>query len=155
MQPSVHLRVPEEKLARAGALGAALAAVPAAAVALAVATTSDATAVVGGALLVALLALAATPLYRLGGRGGRHGIVAAHLLALGLRLALGVAIFLALQWRTEIPMTSFAAGIAVGLPASVTAELLAAARDRRFFWVDATPSTPAPSTASGTERQRA
>lgn len=155
MQPSVHLRVPEERLARAGALGAVLAAVPAAAVALGVAPASDAAAVAGGAVLVGLLALAATPLYHLGTTAGRRGVVAAHLLALGLRLVLGVAIFLALQWRTEIPMTSFAAGIAVGLPASVIAELLAAARDPRFFWVDATRSTPAPSTTSGTERQRA
>ncbi|HUG84726.1 MAG TPA: hypothetical protein VMM13_09175 [Euzebya sp.] len=155
MRSSVHLRVPEEKLARAGALGAVLGAVLASGAALVTSTTTEAVAVAAGAVLIGLLALAATPLYHIGGRAGGRAIIVAHLLALGLRLLLGVAIFLALHWRTEIPMTSFAWGIAVGLLASVVSELVAAARDPRFFWVDATPTTPAPFTHSGTERQRA
>jgi hypothetical protein len=131
--PPGALRVPEEKLALAGALGASAVALPAAVVALVV--DAPALAVAGGALLVAVLALAALPLYRLGSAAGNEMVVAMSMAALGLRVVLALAAFAGLSFLTDVPMTAVAAGLASGLVGSITAEMLAAARDPRFFWV--------------------
>lgn len=151
MRSTEHLRVPEEKLARAGALGAALVALPVGGLVLLSQTSTAGLTAVAGSLLVGLIALAATPLYRLGSALGDQAVVAVHMAALGLRLLLGVAIFAALARLTDAPMTHFAVGVAAGLVASIIAEMVTAARDPRFFWV----TTPAPLNSSGTERQRA
>ena len=151
MRSTEHLRVPEEKLARAGALGAALVALPVGGVVALSQTSTAGLTAVAGSLLVGLVALAATPLYRLGSALGDQSVVAVHMAALGLRLLLGVAIFAALARLTDAPMTHLAVGVAAGLVASIIAEMVTAARDPRFFWV----TTPAPLNSSGTERQRA
>lgn len=152
MRPTRHLRVPEEKLARAGALGAVLAAVPGGLVGLSVAGAAAGAALAGGSVLVAALVLATTPLYRL---ASDASIIAAHMAALGLRLLLGVAIFAALAQLTAVPLDSLAAGVGVGLVASIIAEMVAASRDPRFFWLVTPTTTSASLSHSGTERQRA
>ena len=156
LRPGAALRVPEEKLALAGASGAAVVALPAVAIAWAVEGIGAAVPVAGGALLVAVLALAALPLYRLGAAAGNEMVVAMSMAALGLRMLLALVVFAALSYLTAVPMVPFAIGLAAGLVASIGAEMATAARDPRFFWVsNPTPATPAPHSSSGTERQHA
>lgn len=156
MATSVHLRVPEEKLARAGALGAVLSAFPAAALAGAISGAGEMLPVAAGAVAIALLAMVSTPLYRMGSAIGNQAMVAVQMAALGLRLLLAVAIFAALATLTGVDMAPFSVGVAVGLVASVIAEMTAAARDPRFFWVVTEPRNahpPAAPVTHGTERQ--
>ncbi|WP_370325704.1 hypothetical protein [Euzebya sp.] len=153
------ISAPEAKLATAGALGALAAALPAGAVALAVVPAADALAVALGSALVAVLALSALPLYRMGARAGAARtdvVVTMALVALAQRLMLGVAVLAALWRLTDLPMRALGAGVAVGLVASVAAEMVAAARDPRFFWVDAAAGgRRGPLNPTGTERQHA
>ncbi len=158
MRSTTPMRVPEEKLAIAGALGALAGAVVSAGVTLAVDSAGSALIAGSGAGLVALLALLALPLYRLGAVAGNDMVVAMAMAALGLRMMVALIVFAILATLTAVPMTIFAVGLAVGLVASIIAEMLAASRDPRFFWVSTTPSTtsvPAPGDTahSGTERQ--
>lgn len=165
MRSTVTLRVPEERLATAGALGAVLIAVPAGVIALTVVSAGQALTVAGGAGVVAVLALSALPLYRFGGRVGTDRVgnevfVVMALVALAQRLMLGAGIFAAVWRLTDVPMRALAAGLAVGLVASIIAEMVTAARDPRFFWVDAAAGTSplpprGPLNTSGTERQHA
>lgn len=157
MHSSAHLRVPEAKLALAGAAGAALAVLPVGlGVVLAGTTVQAATATLGTAL-VAVLALSALPLYAMGARGGNEVAVTMALVALGQRIMLALAVTAAVWRFTDLPLESFAIGLAVGLVASITGEMVAASRDPRFFWV-MVPKTAAVTESpiashSGTERQ--
>ncbi|MEE8599703.1 hypothetical protein [Euzebya tangerina] len=108
-----------------------------------------------GAATVALLSLSALPLYRLGARAGNDAVIAMAMAALAQRLMLGVTIFAAVWRFTDLPMTAYAGGLAIGLVASLAGEMVTAARDPRFFWIDATKASVTSPQPSGSERQHA
>lgn len=137
---------PEETLAAAGAAGAAVAMILGVAIALAVADGAVALAVGAGAGLVALLGVIALPMYRLLALSGRAGsgnemVVGMSMAALGLRVMVALIAFAVVRGLDLLPIREFAVGLAGGLVCALVAEMAAAARDPRFFWVDAT-ATP-------------
>ena len=155
MSSDATIAVPEARLALCGAAAALVTAglvwVGAGLLGL---TSTEALSAAAGTGTVVLLSLSTLPLYRLGARAGDDAIIAMAITALAQRLMLGVTVF-AVVWRfTELPMTSYAGGLAIGLVASIIAEMVMAARDPRFFWIDASKASTIPR-HSGSERQHA
>lgn len=140
--PTPHT-APEQTLAIAGALGAAAAAVAGTVIALAVTDGTTALAVGTGAGLVALLGVLVLPLYRLVAAVGNDMVVGLSVAALGLRVAVAMVATAIVSSLGLLPIRRFAIGLAVGLVCALVAEMAAAARDPRFFWVQV-PATTTP-----------
>ena len=139
---------PEQSLAVAGVLGACAVAVIGSVVAGVLDGGEAGVAVGAGAVLVAALSIVAMPLYKRGAKVGNDMVVAMSLAGLGLRGMVALVVLVLVAQLGLLPMNSFAIGLALGLVGALVAEIIAAARDPRFFWLSI-PSTP----HSDTERQ--
>lgn len=146
MSTSSPAHAPEVRLAIAGAAGAGVLGVVVVVGAVLLGHADAALALALGPALVVLTGLVVIPLLRLGGAAGNEMVVAMSLAALGLRVMVSLIAFAVLRTTDVVDMRTFAIGLAVALVGALAAEMTAASRDPRFFWVQVPPAQgrPAP-----------
>lgn len=127
---------PEVRLAVAALRACAILAFPAALIGLLTGGRAAAAGAVTGVGIVAALVLVSMPLYRWGASRPAGTVVRVAALGVTIRLVLAAVLLAVAAQIPGLEATALAAGLVSALLATQMAEMIAATRDPRLFWVD-------------------